>query len=67
MFTNHYELLSFKHIFIRFICHFMIELILKRRYYYRLFIGSKMRYYSKDNSENIIKNLNKKLSANISA
>ena len=34
MFTNHYELLSFKHIFIRFICHFMIELILKRRYYY---------------------------------
>jgi len=26
-----------------------------------------MRYYSKDNSENIIKNLNKKLSANISA
>ena len=41
MFTNHYELLSFKHIFIRFICHFMIELILKRRYYYGLFIGSK--------------------------
>jgi hypothetical protein len=28
---------------------------------------AKMRYYSKDNSENIIKNLNKKLSANISA
>jgi len=26
-----------------------------------------MRYYSKDNSENIIKNLNKKLSTNISA
>lgn len=44
MFTNHYELLSFKHIFIRFICHFMIELILNRsieRYYYGLFIGSK--------------------------
>ena len=63
MFTNHYELLSFKHIFIRFICHFMIGLILKRRYYYGLFIGRN----SKDNSENIIKNLNKKLSANISA
>ncbi|MFR0840114.1 MAG: SEC-C metal-binding domain-containing protein [Dorea longicatena] len=29
--------------------------------------AAKMRYYSKDNSENIIKNLNKKLSANISA
>lgn len=41
MFTNHYELLSFKHIFIKFIYHFMIELILKRRYYYGLFIGSK--------------------------
>ena len=27
--------------------------------------AAKMRYYSKDNSENIIKNLNKKLSANI--
>ena len=29
--------------------------------------AAKMRYYSKDNSENSIKNLNKKLSANISA
>ena len=29
--------------------------------------AAKLRYYSKDNSENIIKNLNKKLSANISA
>ena len=29
--------------------------------------AAKMRYYSKDNSENIIKNLNKKLSANISS
>ena len=29
--------------------------------------AAKMRYYLKDNYENIIKNLNKKLSANISA
>lgn len=29
--------------------------------------AAKMRYYSKDNSENIIKNLNKKLSTNTSA
>ena len=29
--------------------------------------AAKMRYYSKDKSENIIKNLNKKLSTNISA
>lgn len=29
--------------------------------------AAKMKYYSKDNSENIIKNLNKKLSTNTSA